>query len=72
MSLGRRIKIATEVMEDIYERLRWTYTTLSNTLVYDYKPEGEAHYLAYISELSKGKIPYPEQVSKSLTMSRTP
>ncbi len=62
MSFGIRINIATAAVEDIYERLCWVYTTLKNTLLFDHK--GEAHNLFYRSELSKGKIPYPEQFSK--------
>jgi hypothetical protein len=49
-------------MEDIYNRLFSVSTTFRNTLVYDHKVE--AHYLSYISDLSLGKIPYPEQFSK--------
>jgi hypothetical protein len=49
-------------MEGIYERMCWVYNTLCNTMLYDHK--GEAHHLSYISELSIGKIPYPEQFSK--------
>ncbi len=62
MPFGIRINIATAAMEDIYERLCWVYTTLHYTMIYDHK--GEAQYLVYISELLKGKIPYPEQFSK--------
>ncbi len=63
MLFGIRINMATAAMGVIcYERLCWVYTTLKNTLVFDYK--GEAHNLFYRSELSTGKIPYPEQFSK--------
>ena len=49
-------------MEDIYERLCWVYTTLSNTLVFDHR--GVSHSLMFIIDLSKGKIPYTEHFSK--------
>jgi hypothetical protein len=49
-------------MEDIYERLCWLYTTLCYTLVFHYM--GEAHNLMHISDLFRGKIPYPEQFPK--------
>ncbi len=49
-------------MHGICKRLCWVYTTFRNTLINDHK--GEAHHLSYISDLSIGKIPYPEQFSK--------
>ncbi len=62
MSFCIRINIATAAMEDIYERLCWVYTTLRNTLVFDHR--GVPHNLMFITDLSRGKIPYPEQFSK--------
>ena len=49
-------------MEDIYERLCWVYTTLRNTLLFDHR--GVPRNLMFITDLSRGKIPYPEQFSK--------
>jgi hypothetical protein len=62
MLFGIRINIATAAMEDIYERLCWVYTSLRNTLVFDHR--GVAHNLMDISDLSRGKIPNPQQFSK--------
>ncbi len=62
MSFGIRINISTAAMEDIYERLCWVYTTLRNTLVFDHR--GVPHNLMLIADLSRGKIPYPEQFSE--------
>jgi hypothetical protein len=59
---GIRISIATAAMEDIYERLCWVYTTLSNTLVFDHR--GVSHSLMFIIDFSKEKIPYLEHFSK--------
>jgi hypothetical protein len=62
MLLGILVNIATAAMEDIYERLCWVYTTLRCTLGFDHR--GLSYKLRDISDLSRGKIPYPEQFSK--------
>ncbi len=62
MSFGIRINIATAAMEDIFERLCWVYTTMRNTVIYHHK--GDSHHLSDISDLSIGKIPFPEQFSQ--------
>ncbi len=62
MSFGIRINIATAALEDIYERLCWVCSTLRNTLVFDHR--GVPHNLMYITDLSRGKFPYPEQFSE--------
>ena len=62
MSFGIRINIATAAMDDNYERLCWVYTTLRSTLVFDHV--GVPHSLMFITDLSRGKIPYPEHFSK--------
>ncbi len=54
--------IATAAMEDIFERLCWVNTTLSNSLVFDHR--GVSHSLMFMIDLSKGKIQYPEHFSK--------
>jgi hypothetical protein len=59
MSFGVPVNIATAAMEEIYERLCWLYTTVQNTLVYDYR--GNNYNLSDLTELSEGKIPYPQQ-----------
>ncbi len=59
MSFGNPINIATAAMEDIYERLCWLYTTMKNNIACDHI--GNTYYLSDLTELSEGKIPYPEQ-----------
>jgi hypothetical protein len=59
MSFGIPINIATAAMEEIYERLCWIYITVKNTLVYD--RVGNTYHLSDLTELSEGRIPYPEQ-----------
>ena len=53
------INIATATMEDIYERLCWLYATVRSTIVCD--GTGKYHSLSDLTELSRAKIPYPEQ-----------
>ncbi len=62
MLFGIRINIATAAMEDMYERLCWLYTTLRNPLVFGHR--GVSHDLMFMTDLSRGKIPYPEHFSK--------
>jgi hypothetical protein len=59
LSFGIPVNIVTAAMEEIYERLCWLQTTVQNILVYDHR--GSNYYLSDLTELSKGKIPYPEQ-----------
>jgi hypothetical protein len=49
----------TAAMEEIYERLCWIYTTVQTSFVYDHL--GNTYYLSDLTELSEGKILYPEQ-----------
>ncbi len=58
MSLSIPISIATAAMEEIYERLCWICITVKNTLVY-----GNTYHLSDLTELSEGRIPYPEQLA---------
>ncbi len=58
MSFGISINIATSAMEDIYKRLCWIYITLKNTIVYFHV--GNTYLLSDLTELSEGRIPYPE------------
>jgi hypothetical protein len=59
MSFGIPVNIVTAVMEEIYERLCWLCMIVQNTFVYDYR--GSTYQFSDLTELSKGKIPYPEQ-----------
>ncbi len=53
------LNVATAAMEDIYERLCWIYITVNNTIVYGHV--GNINHLSDITELSGGRILYPEQ-----------
>ncbi len=59
MSFSIPINIATAAMEDIYERLCWIYITVKKTIVYGHV--GNTYNLSDLTELSEGRIPYPEQ-----------
>ncbi len=54
MSFGIPVNIATAAMEDIYERLCWTYITVKKTLVHDHV--GNSYHLSDLTELSEGRI----------------
>ncbi len=64
MSFGISINIATAAMEGLYKRLCWIYITVKNTLVDDHV--GNTYHLSELTELSEGRIPYPEQSSNKL------
>ncbi len=64
MSFGISINLSTAAMEEIYERLCWIYITVKNTLVYDHV--GNTYHLSELTELSEGRIPYPEQFANKL------
>ena len=68
MSFGISINIATAVMEGIYERLCCMYITVKNTLVYDQV----GNHLSELTELSEGRIPYPEQFANKLDYEQKP
>ncbi len=59
MSFCIPINIATAAMEEIYKRLCWIYITVKNTLVHDHV--GNTYHFSDLTELSEGRIPYPEQ-----------
>ena len=63
MSFGIPINIATATMKEVYQRLCWIFITV-NTLVYD--PVGNTYHLSDLTELSEGRIPYPEQFANKL------
>ena len=64
MVFSNPINIATAAMEDIFERLCWLYSTMRFTTVCD--GSGNHHSLSDLTELSKGKIPYPEQFANKM------
>ena len=53
------INIATATMEEIYERLCWVYAALRSTVIFD--AIGNSYQLSVITQLTRGKIPYPER-----------
>ncbi len=59
MSLGIPINIVTAAMEDIHDRLCWIYITVKNTIVYAKVVNN--YHLSVLTELSEGRIPFPEQ-----------
>ena len=59
MSFSNPINIATAPMEQIYERLRWIYSTFGSTFVYD--AIGKSYPLSDITQLTRAKIPYQER-----------
>ena len=58
MAFSIPINIATATMENIYERLRWLYAVRSTLVCYGI---GNTYALSELIELSRAKIPYPEQ-----------
>jgi hypothetical protein len=70
MSFSISINIATAVMEGIYERLCSMYITVKNTLVYDHV--GNTYHLSELTEVSEGRIPYPEQFTNKLDYEQKP
>ena len=70
MSFCISINIATAAMEEIYERLCWIYITVKNTLVYDHV--ANTYHLSERTELSEGRIPYPEQFANKLDYGQNP
>ena len=70
MSFGISINIATAAMEGIYQRLCCMYITVKNSLVYDHV--GNTYHLSELTELSEGRIPYPEQFANKLDYEQKP
>ena len=64
MVFSNPINIATATMEQIYERLCWIYSTLRSTVVYD--AIGNSYPLSDITQLTRGKIPYPERFNEMM------
>ena len=64
MVFSNPINIATAAMEDIYERLCWLYSTMLFTTVCD--GSGNHHSLSNLTELSNGRVPYPEQFTNKM------
>ena len=64
MSFSNPINVATESMEQIYERLCWIYSTFRSTFVYD--AIGKSYPLSDITQLTRAKIPYPERFDEMI------
>ena len=60
MSFSNPINIATASMEQIYERHCWIYSIGRSTFVYD--AIGKSYALSDITQLTRGKIPYPKHL----------
>ena len=48
------------------------YITVKNTLVYDHVQVGNTYHLSELTELSEGRIPYPEQFANKLDHEQKP
>ena len=59
MLFSNPINIATATMEQIYERLCWVYAALRSTVIFD--AIGNSYQLMVLTQLTRGKIPYPER-----------
>ena len=59
MKFCNPIYLATATMEENYERLGWIYATLKSTFVYD--AIGHCYQLLQLTQLTRGKIPFPER-----------
>ena len=57
-------------MDGIYERLCCMHITVKNTLVYDHV--GNTYHPSELTELSEGRIPYPEQFANKLDYEQKP
>ena len=62
MVFSNPINIATATMEQIYERLCWVYAALRSTVIFD--AIGNSYQLSVLTQLTRGKIPYPERFNK--------
>ena len=56
-------------MEQIYERLCWVYAALRSTVIFD--AIGNSYQLSVITQLTRGKIPYPEQFYEMVDYKQT-
>ncbi len=70
MSFCISINSASAAIEGIYKRLCWLYITVKNNLVYDHV--GNTFHLSELTELSEGRIPYPEQFANKLDYEQKP
>ena len=64
MVFSNPINIATATMEQIYERPCWIYSALRSTVVYD--AIGSLYPLSDITQLTRGKIPYPQRFNEMM------
>ena len=69
MSFSNPINIATATMEQIYERLCWVYAALRSTVIFD--AIGNSYQLSVITQLTRGKIPYPERFYEMVDYKQT-
>ena len=69
MSFSNPINIATATMEQIYERLCWVYAALRSTVIID--AIGNQYQLSVITQLTRGKIPYPERFYEMVDYKQT-
>ena len=64
MVFSSPINIATATVEQIIERLCWIYSALRSTVVYD--AIGNSCPLSDITQLTRGKIPYPQRFNEMM------
>ena len=69
MSFSNPINIATATMEQIYERLCWVYAALRSTVIFD--AIGNQYQLSVITQLTRGKISYPERFYEMVDYKQT-
>ena len=69
MSFSNPINIATATMEKIYERLWLVYAALRSTVIFD--AIGNQYPLSVITQLTRGKIPYPERCYEMVDYKQT-
>ena len=64
MAFSNPINITTASVEQIIERLCWLYSTFRSTFVFD--AVGKSYPLSDITQLTRGKIPYPERFNEMI------
>ena len=69
MSFSNPINIATATMEQIYERLCQVYAALRSTVIFD--AIGNSYQLSVITQLTRGKLPYPERFYEMVDYKQT-
>ena len=69
MVFSNPINIAAATMEQIYKRLCWVYAALRSTVIFD--AIGNSYQLSVLTQLTRGKIPYPERFCEMLDYVQT-